>query len=146
MRRIRSLSARAASSAELDRRNAMLRFKQELIGQAVADADAALNNAPPEAYFAALAALYRRYAQKGDAVLRLNARDLARLPEGFLETLQEANPEGNVTLGEEPADIDGGFLLSFGGVDVNCSFSALIEAGESTLRDLCAKRLFAPED
>ena len=127
------VTARAVSAAQLKKRNELLAAKQALIAQTLERTRRELEEAPDEAYFAALTALFRKAEAPQGAVIRFNQRDLGRLPKGWL---QAADPQGNVTLSPE---------LSHGGVDVNGSFAAVFEAEESRLRDLCGGILFPPE-
>lgn len=136
----KALLERYESSSQLSARNSMLSFKQALLTELLADAKAALLELPEEEYFAALLNLYSRFGTGQDGELRLNRRDLSRMPKDFLWRLRRLG--GEVKISREPCDIDGGFLLSSGGIDLNCSFSALFEAKENELRDLGAKYLF----
>lgn len=136
------ITQRAESAAQLARRNALLTFKQELIHKALDDARASLESAPDEAYFDTLVALYGRFAAEGAGEMHMNERDLARLPQDFEARLKAAAPHSDTTLSKEPIDLSSGFVLTYGGIDVNCSFRAIFEDRESELRDLAGRMLF----
>lgn len=141
-RRAQDIWDRAQSAAELEKRNQMLVFKQELIREAVGAARESLENAPDGEYFETLLKLYRRFAQEGRGEMRLNKRDLARLPDDFLARMRKAVPEAEVTISPQPHPIENGFLLVYGGVDINCTFQAIFEDAYDELRDAAGRLLF----
>ena len=104
-------------------------------------------NAQEQAYFDRLLPVLGRSVQPGAGILRLNARDLARLPADFdsrlRALLKEAGVEGTITVSGVPCAIDGGFLLQYGDVEINAAFSALAEEKREALEDLINRELFA---
>lgn len=130
----------AKSAAELIRRNSLLEKRRQLIADALNGTVRDLAALPDEAYMSLLLRLSETAARKGEGVLRLNARDLAR--QGT-ETLSRDLGDGRVIrLSEEPAAIDGGFLLEYGELEMNSSFSALVEEKRERLEDLLNRELF----
>ena len=69
----------AESAAVFSRRRTLLAAKQSAIRDAVAAAKSQLHGLSDAEYFAVLARLAQKYAADGDAEMRLNAADLARL-------------------------------------------------------------------
>ena len=69
---------------------------------------------------------------------------LARLPEGFRDLVKKLAAEkgGSLTIGEESADIENGFILRYGGVDENCSLSSLFAEKKDMLQDLVSRTLW----
>ena len=49
---------------------------------------------------------------------------------------------GSVQLSKQPADIEDGFILSYGLISENCSFRAMMEAEKEDIRDTAARILF----
>ncbi len=141
-RRAQDIRNRAQSAAELEKRNQILVFKQELIREAVAAARESLENAPDGEYFETLLSLYVRFAQEGRGEMRLCKRDLARLPDDFLARMRKAVPKAEVTISPQPYEIGSGFLLVYGGVDINCTFDAIFEDAYDALRDAAGRLLF----
>ena len=141
-RRAQDIRDRAQSAAELEQRNQMLVFKQELIREAVDAAKTSLENAPDEEYFSTLLTLYKRFAQEGRGEMYLNKKDIDRLPDDFLARMRNAVPEAEVTISPKPQKIESGFLLVYGGVDINCTFRAIFEDASDQLRDAAGKLLF----
>lgn len=130
----------AKSAAELVRRNSLLEKRRQLIADALNGTVRDLAALPDEAYMSLLLRLSETAARKGEGVLRLNARDLAR--QGT-EILSRDLGDGRVIrLSEEPAAIDGGFLLEYGELEMNSSFSALVEEKRERLEDLLNRELF----
>lgn len=141
-RRAQEIRDRAQSAAELEQRNQMLVFKQELIGEAVEAARESLENAPDKEYFEILLTLYKRFAQEGRGEMLLNKRDIDRLPDDFLARMRKAVPGAEVTISPKPRQVENGFLLVYGGVDINCTFRAIFEDAYEELRDAAGKLLF----
>lgn len=141
-RRAQDIRDRAQSAAELEQRNQMLVFKQELIREAVDAARASLENAPDEEYFDTLLTLYKRFAQEGRGEMYLNKKDIDRLPDDFLARMRKAVPQAEVTISPKPHKLESGFLLVYGGVDINCTFRAIFEDASDQLRDAAGKLLF----
>lgn len=74
--------------------------------------------------------------------MQLNEKDLARMPQDFSAQLKMAVPGTNITVSNTPCNIPDGFLLVYGGIDVNCTFASLFEAAGDTLQDLAGGMLF----
>lgn len=141
-KKAQDIRTRGDSAAELARRNAMLAFKQQVIRDAIDSTRTSLENAPDTEYFELLLKLASRFAGEGKAEMRLNQRDLGRLPADFETALQQAVPQGEITVSKTPCDIENGFLLIYGGIDINCTFRAIFEEAEGELRDTVGKILF----
>ncbi len=101
-RRADAIRERAESAALLEKRDGLLRCKQQLIREALGQVCASWRSAPAEEYFSLLLELVGRWAQPGTGVLYLNARDLQRLPEEFQEELERIAPQGKIALSPSP--------------------------------------------
>lgn len=141
-KKAQDIRERADSAAELARRNAMLTFKQQVIRDAIDKTRSSLEAAPDKEYFAMLLQLVSRFSGEGKGEMRLNSRDLQRLPESFEAELRQAAPQAEITLSKTPCDIENGFLLVYGGIDINCTFRAIFEEADGELRDIAGKLLF----
>ena len=77
-------------------------------------------------------------------MLSLSRRDLGRVPDSFIKELSAAAEKvgGSVKLDTEPADIENGFILTYGLISENCSFRAVVEAEREGVRDTAARVLF----
>ncbi len=137
-----AIRSKAESAAQLERRNAMLAFKQQVIRDALDSTRASLENAPDQSYFDLLLQLVAKYAPAGKSEMRLNRRDLDRLPKDFAASLKRAAPQAEIAISDIPCDIASGFLLVCGGIDINCTFQAIFEDAEAELRDVAGGILF----
>lgn len=133
---------RAESAAQMERRNAMLAFKQQMIQETIDQTRADLENAPDDEYFQILLTLVEKFAKEGSAQMHLNARDLKRLPKDFAARLKEAAPGTEISISQEPSQIASGFLLTYGGIDINCTFEAIFEGAQAQLRDAVSQTLW----
>ena len=101
---------------------------------------------PDEEFFAALRTLAVRYAQPGQGTLYFGSRDLARVPQGYEAALNAALGEGkSVCISPESRPIANGFVLAYGGIEENCSLSALFAADRDAMQDLAGSILFSAE-
>ena len=97
-----------------------------------------------EQYFDLLLRLCIRNAEKGEGVLYLNARDLAYMPQDFEQSINAAIYEtGAVQVSREPKDIENGFVLVYGDIEVNCTLRAVFDERMDALKDLLHPLLFA---
>lgn len=128
-------------------RRALLRVRGELVQESLDLAYERLKDLPREEYFAFLYQQLEKQAGPGEGVLQLNDRDLDRLPGDFVEKIRAlaAKKGGSLMLSHDPADIDGGFLLSYGGILENGSLRAIFEARADELKDAVCAVLFAQE-
>ena len=67
--------------------------------------------------------------------------------ENFADTLNAALVAGGkegaaLTVSSETRDIDGGFVLTYGGIEENCSFDALFDSAHEMLQDKVQEILF----
>lgn len=136
--------ARAKSSAEFQHRRAVLAAKQELISDTLQKAYESLRGADAETYFAFLKKMAGQFAQPLKGQLCLSAEDLARVPAGFEEEIQNIAriKGGELSLAKEGRRLDGGFLLLYGDIEENCTLRALFDAKRDELSDLANKLLF----
>ena len=136
---------KSRSAAQMERKRQLLAAKQEVIGQIIDKALASLLNLPEEEYFALLARLIGTYAHEGDGEIRFNKKDRERLPAGFARTVSEAAAArgGKLAISDETCEIDGGFVLAYGGIEENCSFEAMFAAQREKLQDQVHSLLFA---
>ena len=139
-----AIRERAESAALLEKRDGLLRCKQQLIREALGQVCQELEQAPAQEYFSLLLELVGRWAQPGDGVLYLNARDLQRLPQGFQEELERIAPQGKIALSPQPRQLESGFVLAYGPVELDCTFPALFQEAYDQLRDAAGAILFAP--
>ena len=136
-----NIAERAESGAELERRRARLSAKQELIAEMLANAKKAILELDDEEYFSVLYKMLKKFSSDEQGEIAFNARDLKRLPRDFVDKAKKELAL-SLELSKTPVDIDGGFLLLYGGIEENCSFSAIFSGESERLSDLASKILF----
>ncbi len=132
----------AESAAELAKSRILLETKLRLIDETLKRSLEVIKVLPKKEYFEILKELVLKNAQKGEGVLRLSQADVNRLPSNFVDSINKAFKRGyKIKLGDT-ADIDSGFILVYGDVDVNCSFEAIAASKRDELRDTLNSLLF----
>ena len=132
----------AAIDADMKRK--VLSCKVEIINQTIDKVHEKLRSLSDNDYSELLIRLAERCFQPSDGIISLCSRDMARIPSDFEKKLSELAEKkgGTIKLSSEPADIEDGFVLSYGLISENCSFSAMLEAEKDEIRDIAARELF----
>ncbi|HIZ45182.1 MAG TPA: V-type ATP synthase subunit E [Firmicutes bacterium] len=135
---------RGRSAADLKLRQGILARKQRLIDEILTEAREAVNHMEPELYFQAMVRLAVRSAMAGDGTVTFSETDLRRLPEGLEERMNAALeiPDASLHISDIPGKLDGGFILSYGEIEENCSIEALFDSERERLKDLVQEILF----
>ena len=135
---------RVASSVDMRRKQAYLAAKQEVISHVLESAYSTVMNLEVKEYFDMLEKLLERYVLPEEGEICFSAKDLGRMPEGFSGKVKTiaANKGGSLTLSDEARDIDGGFLLVYGGIEENCTIKAVFDAKREELSDQVNRLLF----
>ena len=135
---------RVASSVDMRRKQAYLAAKQEVISHVLESAYSTVMNLEVKEYFDMLEKLLERYVLPEEGEICFSANDLGRMPEGFSGKIKTiaANKGGSLTLSDEARDIDGGFLLVYGGIEENCTIKAVFDAKREELSDQVNRILF----
>lgn len=136
--------SRAQSAAQLLRRKKLLAARQELISETIEQAQKDIVKLPEKEYFDLLLHMAAANALKDDGEICFNQKDLDRMPSGFASSLQKALPEGaKLTVSSAPADITGGFILVYNGIEENCSFEAIFAEQREEMQDKVRAVLFS---
>ena len=134
---------RLASTAQMECRKAVLAAKQDVIDEAFEQAHKRLLDLPQEKYVALLADLAAQASVTGKEKLIFSAPDRARVGKAVAAAANEKiGGQAALTLAEETRPMDGGFILSDGAVEVNCTFDTLIRLQRGALSGEVAKVLF----
>lgn len=136
---------RVKSSAEQQRRTALLRAKQEIIAEVIEEAYVTLKKKDVQSYFLTMEKILKTYALAEDGEIYFSAEDLARMPGDFEKKITAAAKEkgGSLVLKKEPKAIADGFVLVYGGVEENCTLKALFDAKRDELQDKVNAILFS---
>lgn len=135
---------RVASSCEMQRKQALLRAKQDVISGVL---DQAYNNVlsmDADAYFDMIRKMLDKYVLSESGEIYFSAKDLSRMPAGFEGEIQKAAAAkgGALSLVKEAKEMDGGFVLVYGGIEENCTIKALFDAKRDELSDKVHGLLF----
>ena len=140
-KKLENMKQSAESSAELAKSKILLKSKLEIIDDMLKKALDEIKALGDEEYFEIIRKLIIGNAKEGEGVLRLSSKDCKRLPDDFVASVNKELGDKKITLGDE-ADIDSGFLLIYGDIDINCSFDAIASSKRDELRDALNTLLF----
>ncbi len=135
---------RAGAVADMQRKQAVLAAKQEMIREVLREAYEEILGLEAERYFGLMEKLLKEYVLPEEGEICFNSRDLERMPEGFSGRIRTIAAEagGSLTLSETPLDTDGGFLLVYGGIEENCTLKAVFSSRREELSDQVNRMLF----
>lgn len=132
--------------AEMEAKKSVLSVKQEMISAAFDAAREEIVNMPRDKYTQFLARMAAEAAASGMEEMVLNARDKAEVGKSVCkaanELLSAKGTPGKLTVSEDTADISGGVIVRFGGIETNCSIDALIRQRRSGLSTEVAAAMF----
>ena len=126
------------SSAELLKRDKALNCRRELIEKALAAVADTVNAYGDSDYFDFLLTLIKKERLNDKGEVYLSVKDKARDTAAFKSELSALN----LTLSDTFADINGGFILKYGDIQINGELSALIHEKRDMLTDELNKALF----
>ena len=73
----------------------------------------------------------------------MNGYDLGRLPQDFeLEINSEVFEKSAVYISKQAVDIENGFILSYGQIEINCTFKAVFDENMDNLKDMLSPFMF----
>ena len=134
---------RLASMAQMEGRKAELAAKQEVIEDAFELALKKLLELPEDRYVELLAELAVRASATGKETLFFSAADRDRVGSKVIDAANKKLSGGALTMGEGTRTIKGGFVLSDGAVEVNCSFDTLVRLQKAEITGEVTRVLFA---
>ena len=140
-KKVENINQSAISSAELGKSKLLLKAKLEIIDEILEKSLDNIKSLPDEEYFDIIKALILANAKSGEGVLCLNEKDTKRLPADFIASVNKALGDRAIVLGKA-IDIDSGFILIYGDIDINCSFDAIVQEKRDELRDALNSLLF----
>ncbi len=126
------------SSAELLKRDTALNCRRGLIEKALNFVADTVNAYGDKDYFDFLLTLIKKEKLNGKGEVYLSVKDKARDTASFKSELEALG----FTLSDNFADINGGFILKYGDIQINGELSALIHEKRDVLTDELNKALF----
>ncbi|MCQ4022638.1 MULTISPECIES: V-type ATP synthase subunit E [unclassified Ruminococcus] len=137
------IKTRSESSASLVKKQAMLNAKQKIISDLIKKAHKSLLSLPENEYFSIIKKMVEKNSHKNEqGKIAFNKADSKRLPKDFGNALSQLS-NGMLTLTDDTANIDGGFVLIYGGIEENCSFDAIFSEKYDELQDEVYSLLFS---
>lgn len=135
---------RVDSSMDMQRKQAILAAKQEVISSVLKAAYDAVMNLDDEKYFEMLEKLFEKNVLPEAGEIRFSAKDLGRMPADFPDKIKNiaASKGGSLIVSDKPEKMDGGFLLVYGGIEENCTISAVFASKREELSDQVNRLLF----
>lgn len=138
---VADIKKRGDSAAELEEKRVMLYTKQQIINTMLNEGLSAAKNLPDDEYFTLIKSMVSKYSMEEDGVIFFGENDIRRLPADFSGELNQA-AKGSIVPADQPAPIDAGFILQYGGIEQNCSFDAIFAGEAEELSDKAGRLLF----
>lgn len=128
---------RAESARDLTKRRMVLERKQEIISRIIEKTRLSLHDADASTYFSHVYKMFEKYCRPESGQMHLNKKDLDRLPGDFESRISQIakSKGGEIEILKDPASIEDGFYLVYGGTEENCTFRSLIESQKEDLYD-----------
>lgn len=137
---------RLIAVAELEGRKEKLKAKQDMIEEVFTKTIERLNSLSDEEYENILVDMIINSVRSGDEEIILSEKDRNRLSYKFVENinnrLREKGLKGNIALSNQTRNINGGFILKKGDVEINNSFDAIIKMKRDELEEIVVAELF----
>ncbi len=130
---------RIESSAQMTEKRILLQAKQDKIEEVLSMAKAEILSLNEDKYFEIIGRLLKKYASGEPGRIMFSQRDLDRLPAVLKKQLEDCR----LQVVDEPADIEGGFILSYGDIEENCSIDVLISSSREELQDKISRMIFS---
>lgn len=136
---------RAASLENLKERELILAAKREQINLVLNETKKFMRNLPVDEYFELILRLCKKYICPLKGEIIFSDADLKRIPRGFKTALSKLAKSlgGELRISEQTRNLDGGFVLSYGDIEENCSFDALFHSNFDLLSDKVSQILFS---
>lgn len=132
---------RANSAAELKRRSVILNAKQEIVSSSLKSAQKYLCDLPDNEYFNLICRMIEKYSESLDGEIFFSQKDLSRISEVHKENIKNS-AKGKLIFSAEPVNITGGFILKYGGIEVNCAFESIFSSNHEKFSDAISHMLF----
>ncbi|HID95991.1 MAG TPA: hypothetical protein EYP53_08055 [Candidatus Latescibacteria bacterium] len=137
---------RLISAAELDQRQRLLREKQDLIEETFKRAMKRVIEMGRDDYCRLIEALLIKAVDDGDEEVIISPKDEDRITQELLERvnlkLSEDGRKGQLKLSDKTREMAGGFVLTKGRKEVNCSLESIFSLAREELEGEVAGILF----
>lgn len=138
------ISMAAKGKAESITRNRYLEIRGAILNDVISAAYLEIEKLSDEEYFDLILKLCVKFIQPGECTMFMNGYDLARLPEDFELQINSAVFENSaVYISQKAVDIENGFILSYGKMEINCTFRAIFDEKMDSLKDMLSPFMFS---
>lgn len=135
--------ASSKSTAESITRNRYLEIRNAILNDIISAAYLEIEKLSDEEYFSMIKSLLLKNIQTGECEMYLSGYDIGRLPEDFEMSINsEIYEKGAVHISSTPGDIENGFVLKYGDVEINCTLRAVFDENMDKLKDMLSTALF----
>lgn len=139
----KKIEAVSKSTAESITRNRYLEIRNAILNDIISAAYLEIEKFSDEEYFAMLRRLCIKNVLEGECEMSLSGYDLGRLPDDFEMSINsEIYEKGAVHISGVPGDIENGFVLHYGDIEINCSLRAVFDENMDNLKDMLSTALF----
>ena len=139
----KKIEAVSKSTAESITRNRYLEIRNAILNDIISAAYLEIEKFSDEDYFAMLKNLCVKNVIEGECEMTLSGYDLGRLPDDFEMSINnEVYEKGAVHISDVPGDIENGFVLNYGDIEINCSLKAVFDENMDSLKDMLSTALF----
>lgn len=138
---------RMLAAARMDMRKELLNCKVGLLNEVFDKARKKIKELPEKQYHEFVESLMHKAIESGDEEVIIGAKD-SRLSNGLVKRVnRKLGPgfKGNLQLAKDTADIDGGFILRRGNIQVNVSVDVLLAEAKEQMEMELAAELFGGE-
>lgn len=133
---------RLVSSAQMDARKTALAARQEMVDKAYALALEKLCTLSDEQYIQTVASLLVQAAPDGTGEVIFSKEQRERVGSAAVALANSRLGGGKLTVSDQTRPLKGGFILSNGRVEVNCSFDTLVRLQRTETAGAVAGQLF----
>lgn len=137
---------RLMSRAQLDARNEILFAKQESIDNVLNQVANRINQMDDKHYFEFIEKILLNSVETGEEEIIFSEKDKARIEPSFIAgvnaKLNSMGKKGLIKISNETRKISSGFILTHGGLEINCSIESQIRLLRDSLEGEISNLLF----
>lgn len=137
---------RLMSRAQLDARNEILLAKQDAIDMVFQNSADRIKQMKDKEYFEFIEKILIDNVSTGEEEIIFSERDKTRIQPSFITMLNDKlnamGKKGLLKISDETRDIGSGFILTHGGLEINCSIESQIRLLRDSLEGDIANLLF----
>lgn len=118
-----------------EERQILLAAKSKAIKEIIEEAKDKMKNAERDRYLEILKKLLENSVSGKEGEIIFSERDKKLIDDGFIEECKQIS-SGKLTISNEVCNIDSGFIIRYGKIEINCSIDSIFEDKYNELTDL----------